>query len=422
MKGLCIAIAVGLTPRLARSLEGFSSLGQVRPLEGVFPALTLPAQASLYTGKAPREHGVVANGWYHSNTQEIRFWLQSAALLKDPIWEKQPSAQVFSWFAQGSSARASVLPKPHYGCDGSKAFGILDHTGLDLEASLGNFPFPSFWGPFAGLPSSQWIRRATQRVIEELSLPLTFAYLPHLDYAHQKQGPGEGQALQELLDELKALKKTCEAREVELVVLSEYGIEEVHTPLFPNRVLLEEGWLKVRPGPFGSQLLPWDSSAFAVCDHQVALLTVQNGLSPRVVAQRMEAMRGVEHCKPAEDLGLGHVHAGDLVMVAEAGHWFDYTFWKSSPPDYENTVDIHRKPGYDPTEMFLSTKWKLATRLLQKKMGLRVPMDVIRHDPQFIGGSHGRFQTGEEGPVIIAPGSAPSSLVETRAWIEDRLG
>lgn len=423
-KALCLVNAVGLTPELARKLSISSKLGQVSPMEGVFPALTLPAQATMLTGLLPSQHGIVGNGWYHRESQEVRFWIQSAQMVQgNNLVDEVDTAQVFAWFAQGGNAKWSVIPKPHYGCDGSKAFGVLDDTGLNLESNLGNFPFHRFWGPFSGFDSSLWIAKAASQLLQEKRPPLTMVYLPHLDYDFQRNLPGGSEPLNELNGLLERLQNVCDKAEVEMVVVSEYGLEPVDTVVQPNRLFREKGWLKVRPGPFGEQLLPWDSGAFAVCDHQIAHVVVQKGVPTHEVRAALLEMSGVEMCEPAEAFDLGHPRSGDLVAVTKAGAWFDYAFWESEgfAPDYTRTVDIHRKPGYDPCELNLFSKGRMALRLAQKKIGARVPMDIIDRDFSRIRGSHGRKTVGDQGPVFIGQGG-PSRMVDLKAWILDRLG
>jgi len=422
-KALCVVNAVGLTPELARDISVSAKLGEVSPLEGVFPALTLPAQATMLTGLLPHEHGIVGNGWYHRETQEVRFWIQAAQIIQGQnIVEEVEAAQMFSWFAQGGSAKWSVIPKPHYGCDGSKAFGVMDGTGLDLEERLGKFPFHRFWGPFSGFDSSRWIADATRHLLQEKRPPLSLVYLPHLDYDYQRNPPGGIGPLDELNGLLESLREACEQADVEMVVVSEYGLEPVERAIQPNRVLREHGWLKVRKGPFGEQLLPWESGAFAVCDHQVAHIHVQRGVSVAEVRSSLLEMEGIEVCESAESLGLGHPRSGELVAISEAGAWFDYAFWEHDEvaPDYTRTIDIHRKPGYDPCELNLYSKGRMALRVAQKKLGARVPMDIIDRDFSRIQGSHGRKVEGEKGPVFIGR-EGPQRMVDLKPWILDRL-
>src|SRR5688572_27964317 len=176
-------LVVGLTPRLLRHAPVLSALaakGSTRQLEGVVPAVTCTAQASVLTGLPPAGHGIVGNGWFHRDTGEVRFWLQSRALLQGETVEEEARrlarargrpftcARLFWWFNQGGSADFSVTPKPWYGCDGSKVFGIHgrpDDFAPALERELGPFPFHAFWGPRAGLPSTEWIAAAAASVL-----------------------------------------------------------------------------------------------------------------------------------------------------------------------------------------------------------------------------------------------------------------
>src|SRR5215472_5976361 len=136
---LVLINAVGLTRRLlahAPRLEQLAASGWVRSLEEVVPAVTCTAQASILTGRTPQGHGIVGNGWLFRDTREIRFWQQSNALMEaEPIYatarrraaERGRSfraAKLFWWFNQGADVAISVTPKPYYGADGNKDFGI----------------------------------------------------------------------------------------------------------------------------------------------------------------------------------------------------------------------------------------------------------------------------------------------------------
>ena len=89
-------------------------------------------------------------------------------------------------------------------------------------------------------------------------------------------------------------------------------------------------------------------------------------------------------------------------------------------PDFAPTVDIHRKPGYDPAELFLrtdglGTKLRIASRLVQKALGFRYLMDVIPLDAALVKGSHGRLTDDPAaGPVFVSsePGLLPAGAVE----------
>jgi len=110
------------------------------------------------------------------------------------------------------------------------------------------------------------------------------------------------------------------------------------------------------------------------------------------------------------EVGLDHPRSGELVAVAAPGYWFTYYYWMDDrrAPDFANTVDIHRKPGYDPAELFLDpdrplVKGRIAWNLLRKKLGFRYLMDVIPLSAEIVKGTHGRLTTKpEDGPVLIA--------------------
>src|SRR5262245_24558965 len=150
---LILINAVGLTPRLlpfAPRLSKLAENGWMRPLKEVTPAVTSTAQATILTGKPPSGHGIVANGWLFRDTMEVRFWQQSNRLLQsEPIYARalrqNPNfkcAKLFWWFNQGADVAISVTPKPWYGADGNKVFGVTgspQEITERLERELGKF-------------------------------------------------------------------------------------------------------------------------------------------------------------------------------------------------------------------------------------------------------------------------------------------
>jgi predicted AlkP superfamily pyrophosphatase or phosphodiesterase len=377
----------------------------------------------MLTGLPPSKHGVVGNGWLFRDTMEVRFWQQSNALMQgEPLYAGIRTAKLFWWFNQGAPVEWSATPKPHYGSDGSKQFGILDRTGCDLERHLGGFPFPSFWGPKAGLPSTDWIARAAARVLREQKPELTLVYLPHLDYDYQRFGPGDPFRLAELDACLGLVLDAAAEIGATPVLVSEYGLVPVKRAVHLNRALRRAGWLAVRDGPYGEMLDPHESRAFAVADHQLAHVYVR-GLPLPEVRALLEKEDGVDRVVFPAELELDHPRAGELVALSKPDAWFAYPYWldDARAPDFARTVDIHRKPGYDPCELFLTSAPRAAFRLLQKKLGFRYRMDVVPLDASLVRGSHGLRPAADDGPLIAGPGEPPADMKGFKDYVRGLL-
>lgn len=420
---------VGLTPTLIGdampALSEWTRRGSLARIHSSFPAVTCSAQSDYLTGAYPQQHGIVGNGWYSREDAEIRFWKQSNHLVQaQKIWETardlDPSftcANLFWWFNMYSTADYSVTPRPMYPADGRKIPDVYTapHSLRDeLQSKLGTFPLFEFWGPRAGIRSTRWIADAAMHVDRRFNPTLTLIYLPHLDYNLQRLGPGP--AVRNDLREVDAvcgdLIKYYEAAGTRVIVLSEYGIRAVSRPVHLNRVLREHGLIAVREELGHEMLDPGASVAFAVADHQVAHVYVNDRTRLNDVRAILERVDGVEDVLGEAEKEVAHIaheRAGDLVAVSAPEAWFTYYFWDDDhrAPDFARTVEIHRKPGYDPVELFLDPSirippvtvgWKLAKR----KAGFRSLLDVIPLDATLVKGSHGR-QTGwdEEGPVFI---------------------
>ncbi|MBI2803979.1 MAG: alkaline phosphatase family protein [Planctomycetes bacterium] len=449
MQPLVILNTVGLTSRLLPLAPRLHALAQTqwsRPLSEIYPAVTCSAQASMLTGKLPREHGIVGNGWLFRDTMEVRFWQQSNHLMQaEPVYATLRDkgircAKLFWWFNQGAAVDLAVTPKPHYGADGSKAFDVQTYPeswASRLTGRLGRFPFPSFWGPMAGLPCTQWIAHCAAEILtaHEEAPHLTLVYLPHLDYDPQRLGPratnwakivGElDAACQPVLD---AAKKIGAA----VWVVNEYTHVQVDRPVYLNRILRQAGLLSARDGPFGEQLETYASTAFAVCDHQVAhvYLNVRNAMER--VREVVTSQPGVDRVYTGEEraeIGLDHARAGDLIALAKPNAWFAYPFWLDDrrAPDYARTVDIHRKPGYDPCELFfdpnrLWPKARAIGKVMMKKLGLRTLVDVIPLDAGLVKGSHGLpVNDPLDKPVFIASGPQSDEAVIPQTSIKDAI-
>jgi predicted AlkP superfamily pyrophosphatase or phosphodiesterase len=402
MRRTVVLNVVGLTADVLDErtphLTAFARAGAVRPLRTAFPAVTCSVQSTFTTGLPPREHGCVANGWYFRDLSEIWFWRQSNRLVAgDKMWEagarRDPAftcAKLFWWYNMYSTATWAVTPRPMYPADGRKIPDIHTKPGdlrEELTRKLGPFPLFNFWGPTADITSSRWIAACARHVYDTRHPTLTLVYLPHLDYSLQRLGPrhpaiaAELRAIDALCGELIEHVQRDGAR---VAVVSEYAITDVTGPVHINRALREAKLLAVRKELGREALDAGASDAFAVADHQVAHVYVQRPDLVPEVKQLLEGVPGVDTVldgKGKRRMGLDHPRSGELVAVAAPDRWFTYYYWLDDEvaPDYARTVDIHRKPGYDPVELFLdptlrAPKLKIGATLLKKALGFRYLM------------------------------------------------
>ena len=433
---LLVLNVVALTPRLLEHmprLKRVAQQGYRARLDTVLPAVTCTAQSTYLTGLAPSEHGIVANGWLFRDLGDILLWRQHSGLVEgERVWETirrhRPDyrvANVCWWYAMGADVDTTVTPRPEYHADGRKepdCWTWPPSLHDQLVAELGPFPLFTFWGPGANIESSKWIIGATRRVMPDHDL--TLAYIPHLDYDLQRfgsSGPEAVRAAKEVDEALAPLLDDAERMGATVVVLSEYGITDVDRPVDVNRVLRRAGLLHVHTNSTGEILDPWTSKAFAVADHQVAHVYVRDPDDVPMVRDLLAALPGVEQVLDEEGkkaAGLDHPRSGELVLVAEPRAWFTYYYWldDKKAPDFARLVEIHKKPGYDPVELFMDPKdrWvklRAGKALIRKKLGMRYMMEVVPLDPAPLRGSHGRLpETPEEGPVLLC--SDPSAATD----------
>ena len=442
---MAVINVVGLTrsligpamPNIAR----FAARGKTVRVLSAFPAVTCTAQSNYLTGQNPAHHGIVGNGWYDRALAEAQFWKQSNHLVTGPkIWEhmrrvdpKFTCAQLFWWFNMYSTADYSITPRPAYPADGRKIFDIYcqpANIGPEIKRDLGEFSFPAFWGPAAGVntpqgaadAASRWIAESAKWIETRHSPTLNLIYLPHLDYNLQRHGPSAPTIMRDLA-EIDAIAGDLivffQSRGVGIILLSEYGITPVDTPVHLNRLFRQKGWIAVRE-ELGLELLDCGASrAFAVADHQVAHIYLNDPSLAGPVRELLQGQAGIEAVLGDAEkaaLGINHPRAGDLIAVAAERAWFTYYYWMDDAlaPDFARCVDIHRKPGYDPVELFLDpqlplVKLKILWRLARKQLGFRMLMDVIPLDATLVKGSHGRRVTAPtEQPVLICEPSAAS--------------
>ena len=397
-------------PRL-RALCGEGSRARLQPQ---FPAVTCTSQSTMLTGQPPYMHGIVGNGWYDRDTAKTHFWQQSGGLVQaERIWDRlrriDPSittANCFWWYAMYACAEVSITPRPMYPADGRKIPDIWTAPGSlrdELQSTLGRFPLFRFWGPGADISSSKWIADAARHVNTAFDPMVLLVYLPHLDYGLQKFGPDSPAMAAEraALDDVAAdLIEDLMADGRRILLVNEYGITPVRDAVAPNGLLRSRGLLTIRR-ELGRDLLDAGASAaFAVTDHQVAHVYVAESDRISEVAAMLGKLDGVDevlHGESRRAAGLDHARSGDIVLVAASDRWFCHDWWETpgAAPDYQRTVDIHRKPGYDPRELFIDPSIRfprltIAMRLARKRLGFRGLMDIIPLETSLVRGSHGR--------------------------------
>lgn len=407
-------------------------------LEPVLPAVTTSVQSTYLTGKWPSETGIVGNGWYDRTDCEIKFWKQSNKLVNgEKIWEaakkEDPSftcSKMFWWYNMYSSADYAVTPRPNYLADGRKMPDCYSHpAGLRdiLQEKLGQFPLFQFWGPGANIKSTEWIADASMITDDLYNPTLTLIYLPHLDYCLQKFGPDFTKISKELTEIDGVIRKLVdfyERKSAKVILLSEYGIAPVKHPLHLNRLFRVHGLLGIREERGLELLDPGASKAFVVADHQIAHVYINDPSVKNQVISLLKEVSGIELILDKEqqkEYHIDHNRSGDLVLMADEDSWFTYYFWldDDKAPDYARCVDIHKKPGYDPVEMFMSSKLRAGYKLLRKKAGFRYVMDVIPLDASLIKGSHGRIGVQPEyQPVLISDDkqSPDDSMLPTEVY------
>jgi predicted AlkP superfamily pyrophosphatase or phosphodiesterase len=415
---------VGLTPRLLEHmprLRAIADRGFQAPLGTVLPAVTCAVQSTFLTGELPRGHGIVGNGWYFRDLGEVLLWRQHNGLVGgEKLWHAARRARpgftvanVCWWYAMGADVDWTVTPRPIYHADGRKDPDCYTYPP-DLHDELGTFPLFSYWGANAGITSSQWIVRAARHIYDTRRPDLSLVYVPHLDYDLQRYGPSApaAAAAARELDEVLAPLLTSDAT---VVVLSEYGITDVSRPVDINRTLRAEGLLTVYTQAGMEYLDPWTSRAFAVADHQIAHVYVRDPADLPAVRKLCADLAGVAEVLDRAgqaDHGLDHDRAGDLVLVAQPDSWFTYYYWldEQRAPDFARLVEIHRKPGYDPAELFFdpaapgAAKGRAGLALLRKKLGFRYLMSVVGLDAgaRAVRGSHGRLPDDPwDAPVLL---------------------
>jgi predicted AlkP superfamily pyrophosphatase or phosphodiesterase len=393
----------GLLPNIAKITEN----GEVGKLEPTFPAVTCSVQASILSGKYPREHGIISNGLYDRNAFNVSFWEQSSSLVQSQrVWDTvrqkntKKTGVLFWQNTMYANSDIVVTPRPIHLDDKMVMWCYSKPVGYyeELKEKFGEFNLASYWGPLASSKSSDWIANAAEYTLESERPNFLFVYIPHVDYSAQRFGKEGVQVRDDLkkADEIvgRLLQKatTLGIRdETQFVILSEYAFNDVNGAVPLNLVLRDAGLLTIRNIQEKEYLDFEYSKAFAMVDHQVAHIYIKNGYEKeaRSVLERTSGVDMVLDGNGKKDLAIDHERSGDLIAIAAKDKWFSYYWWydEGKAPDFAHKVDIHRKPGYDPLELFIDPKTK------------SIPLDT-----SLIKGSHGRpvnLQT-EEGLAFYA--------------------
>lgn len=360
-------IAAGLGYKLLER-NGMTEIAGLKfePKASVFPAVTCVAQASLRTGLSPAEHGMISNGYWSETLRKPIFWEQSCKLIKgERVWNREsripnpePRTTGLFFFQQslGEDVELIVSPAPIHKHGGGMIMSCYTKpTGMvDVLTKLcGKFPLWRYWGPLA----SPKVGRKCISYFEEMTnvrdVDEAYLYLPTLDYAAQKYGPDSSaakSALKEFRRQLERIADIAMHRGCELKVMGDYEITEVTAePVLPNVILRREGLFKTRT--VGGMSYPdfYQSTAFAMCDHEVCVIV---GPEREKAAEILLATKEFE--RPPFNLQPSTFN----LLLAKSGAWCGYEWWtdKREAPDFASHVDIHNKPGYDPKELFFFNK------------------------------------------------------------------
>lgn len=400
----------GLRSRDLAAMPRLSALanngGAVVPLTPSFPCVTCPVQANLTTGVLPDQHGVVANGFFWRDKAEVEMWTAwndciQAPQIWDTLHERDPSLTSAVWFplhSKGAGADFICTPAPIHNPDGSESLWCYTKpTELygELRDALGHFPLMNFWGPMANIKSTDWIVNSAVVGAQKFQPRFSYIYLPHLDYAAQKFGPNSPQASAALGELDSAIGRLIDGYaaagldDVLWLAASEYTINEVSSVAYPNRILREAGLLTLDVDDEGRELLNvGQSRAWALVDHQFAHVFVRDAADVSRTADLLRSDANIAEVLTGDDRAkhhLNHERSGEIVLIANPNAWFAYYWWldDAKAPPFARTVDIHRKPGYDPVELFID-----------------MPTKSIPLNAALVKGSHGRPESLE--CVLIA--------------------
>jgi predicted AlkP superfamily pyrophosphatase or phosphodiesterase len=370
-------VSSGLIPTIS-DLAGIGECGYLKP---VFPSVTSTVQSSVLSGKYPNQHGIISNGLYDRENYQVSFWEQSSKLVKsERIWDilkkKNNDLKTSILFWQNTMFANSefvITPRPIHLENGQMDMWCYSRPPdyyEEVSNIIGEFDLYSYWGPFASFKSTEWISKSVEYTLEKYKPNLLFAYFPQLDYSSQKFGKNSTEVKVDLekIDEvvssiIKKTKKLGIFEETEFIIFSEYGFNDVNDGISINKLLREKGYLAIRTIKNKEYIDFEYSKAFAMVDHQIANIYIKNPEDKNFVKEILEEVKGIEKIcddKEKRELKIDHSRSGDLIAISNKDKWFSYYWWfeDNKAPTFTKTVDIHRKPGYDPLELFVDFKTK----------------------------------------------------------------
>jgi predicted AlkP superfamily pyrophosphatase or phosphodiesterase len=408
---------VAAMPHLRELMAG----GEIADLVPGFPCVTCPVQAAMTTGKRPDVHGVVANGFYWRDRRKVEMWTSPNECIERPqIWDLLShheagltSAVWFPLHSKGCEADYVCTPAPIHNPDGTESLWCYTRP-IELYGTLrdqfGHFPLVNYWGPLTNVKSTAWILDSALYAATKWRPNFFYIYLPHLDYDAQRHGPDSPLAAQAVADLDRLLGRVVgqlrEAYDAQPLVLvaGEYAIVPVKHATYPNRVLREAGLLAVREEADGEHLDLAASKAWAMVDHQFSHVFVADG-DAAVAARVADLFRnrpGIAEVLVGDQRAryhLDHPRSGEVVLISAPDSWQAYYWWFSDDraPKFAHTVDIHRKPGYDPVELHFD----FATK--------SIPLDAT-----LVKGSHGAPAVDRSQQSVIlssVPGVLPATTL-----------
>ena len=271
-----------------------------------------------------------------------------------------------------------------------------------LREEYGHFSLHNYWGSMANEESSRWILNAATDAIDRYNPDLLWVYVPHLDYAGLRHGPGsaltaELSTVDDLIGEfLGVVRDDHRWNQTVVNIVNEYGFHGVNMPVFPNRALRDAGLLSVTERDDTEDVDLVNSRAFVVVDHQVAHVYTDAVAEARTALASLDGVDRVLDRDDQTECGINHRRSGELVLLAEQNAWFQYYWWSDhdDAPAYATEMDIHAKLGFDPCELFVGQR------------------GLVSLDPTEVGGSHGRVDPETTGVYALGGPAVPDITLD----------